>query len=297
LRARLAAPRGAAHFRNNANDPYFSSCVAARFHGFRILPVDGISLMTPGESSAKPPRDKRRVRLGLRVLVVEDDEQVASVLSTLLETEGYETTVSNTAEGGLDRLRHQHFHLLVSDYWLPDRTGAWMLHEASASGYLRNTAVLVVTAEHRPQGVENLTVLRKPLDLDDFLRNVHDVLAPVRQEEMLRATQELESAGAPETEADGARVELSLYTSAGSPSSLKAVRNLMSLLSNYDPVQVRLSVRDLSREAHDQASEDRIAFTPTLVKRNEPKVWVLGSLDDIAVVEDLLAHAGVDRKK
>jgi DNA-binding response OmpR family regulator len=259
--------------------------------------VDGFSLNRPGETSTKAHRDKHRARLGLRVLVVEDDEQVASVLSALLETEGYETTMATTAEAGLDQLRNHHFHLLVSDYWLPDRTGAWMLHEATAAGLMNATAVLVVTAEHRPQGVENLTVLRKPLDLDDFLRTVHDVLAPIRHEELRRAREELESQEVPARDATAPRVELSLYTSAGSPSSLKAVRNLMSLLSHYDPLEVRLSVRDLSREAHEQAAEDRIAFTPTLVKRNDPKVWVLGTLDDPTVIEDLLAHAGVERKK
>ncbi len=243
----------------------------------------------------KPSR--RRIGLGLRVLVVEDDEQVCTVLSALLESEGYDVAVAGTAEQGLAKLRERQFHLLVSDYWLPDRTGAWMLGEASAAGLLNSCKVLVITGEHRPQGVENLIVLRKPLDLDDFLRHVHDILAPLRQEEVERHKQEVLQA---ERDSEGVapRIELVLYISASSPSSLKAVRNLMALLEGYDKPSVRVTICDLSRDPGKMADEDRIAFTPTLVKRHpDPRVWILGDLEDTAIVSDLLAHAGVERAR
>lgn len=253
--------------------------------------------LTSAPATTKSAPRRRALGLGLRVLVVEDDEQVATVLAALLESEGYEVAVAGTAEAGLQTLRAGSFHLLVSDYWLPDRTGAWMIQEASNGGLLRSCRVLVVTAEHRPQGVENLTVLRKPLDLDDFLRQVHDVLAPLRQEELERASQEVRHA-VNETAATSARLELVLYISSSSASSLKALRNLNALLDGYDRSTVRLTVCDLSRDPGGLADEDRIAFTPTLVKRlPEPKVWILGDLEDTRIVSDLLAHSGVERTR
>lgn len=254
--------------------------------------------MAEPDFSPKPPKRREHKRasvLGLRVLVVEDDEQVATVLSALLESEGYEVGVAVTAEDGLAKLRASSYHLLVSDYWLPDRTGAWMLNEASAAGLLKTCKVLVITAEHRPQGVENLTVLRKPLDLDDFLRQVHDVLAPLRQEELERARLEVQHAVG-ETGGFDPRIDFVLYISSASPSSLKALRNLTALLDEYDRAAIRLTVCDLSRDPTRLAEEDRIAFTPTLVKRHpEPKVWILGDLEESEVVSDLLAHAGIER--
>lgn len=243
----------------------------------------------------KPPRGG----LGLRVLCVEDDEQVQTVLAALLESEGYEVAVASSAGAGLEFLRRQAFHLVISDYWLPDKTGAWMLGEASRAGLLGATQVLVITAEHRPQGVENLRVLRKPLDLDDFLRVVHDVLAARRQEELQRAREEVQKV---HPKADGSagpvRIELMLYISSSSPSSLKALRNLRNLLADYEAAQVRLAVIDLSKEGSAEADEDRIAFTPTLVKRKpDPKVWILGDLEDAEIVADLLGHSGVDRHR
>ena len=92
------------------------------------------------------------------------------------------------------------------------------------------------------------------------------------------------------------RIELTLYISTSSPSSLKALRNLQTLLSEYDGRQIGLTICDLSREGAVTAEEDRIAFTPTLVKRNpEPKVWILGDLAEPDLVVDLLAHSGVER--
>ena len=260
--------------------------------------MDALELTAPGKRN-RDGHDKRRARgLGLRVLVVEDDEQVATVLSTLLESEGYEVAVAVTAEAGLRHLRGKPFHLVVSDYWLPDRTGAWMLNEASKAGLLRHSQVLVITAEHRPQGVENLLVLRKPLDLDDFLRHVHDILAPVRQEELERVKQEVEQSVRQQEGSDAAQVQLTLYISTSSPSSLKALRNLQRLLGEYDPKSVRLTVCDLSRDTSGSAEEDRIAFTPTLVKRSpDPKVWILGDLENPEIVADLLAHSGVERAR
>ena len=243
-------------------------------------------------------RRRTATNLGLRVLCVEDDEQVLSVLAALLENEGYEVATAATAEQGLAHLSSRRFHLVVTDYWLPDRTGAWMLSEASNRGILQETPVLVITAEHRPQGVENLTIVRKPLDLDDFLGTVRSSLQSVREKEVSQAVQDLERTF-PGGVADAiARIDLALYISPSSPSSLKALRNVNALLARFEPSQVRFSVYDLSKDPSPYADEDRIAFTPTLVKRwPEPRVWVLGDLDDVGVVADLLSHCGVERRQ
>jgi CheY-like chemotaxis protein len=256
-----------------------------------------------GGASARPGgavrrNRKTRSRLSLRVLCIEDDEQVLSVLADLLHSEGYDVATATTAEAGLAHLRKGTFDLIVTDYWLPDRTAAWMLGEASQQGVLHDTPVLVITAEHRPQGVENLKVLRKPLDLDDFIGIVEQSLQPARESEVERTRREFESRYKKQDGESSVKVDLALYISASSPSSLKAVRNLKRLLSEYDAGQVRLHVYDLSRTAAATADEDRIAFTPTLVKRwPEPKMWVLGDLDDASVVSDLLAHCGVERHR
>jgi len=89
-----------------------------------------------------------------------------------------------------------------------------------------------------------------------------------------------------------------LYISEASTSSLRALRNLQVLLEGYEPSQVDLHVVDLSKERPPSFDEDRITFTPTLVRRTpEPRVYLLGTLENLQTVTDLLSDAKVERRK
>ncbi len=89
------------------------------------------------------------------------------------------------------------------------------------------------------------------------------------------------------------KVELVLYVSSASPSSLLARRNLERLLERFDSNEIHVTICDLVRDPL-AGEEDRIAFTPTLVKKSPgPKIWVLGNLRDPQIVEDLLGGCGV----
>src|SRR5690606_23252575 len=93
------------------------------------------------------------------------------------------------------------------------------------------------------------------------------------------------------------RIELVLYVSSSSPASARARRNLERALAGYDAAKVSLVVVDLSRPGAESAPDDRVAFTPTLVKRvPPPRTWLLGDLRDLRVLRQLLEDAGVARK-
>ena len=92
----------------------------------------------------------------------------------------------------------------------------------------------------------------------------------------------------------GARVELVLYISAASPSSVRAVANLQRLLRRYRSGQVALSVRDLTEDPA-CGDADQITFTPTLCKRQpEPPMWILGDLSRPEPLLELLSFHGVE---
>jgi DNA-binding response OmpR family regulator len=116
--------------------------------------------------------------LGCKVLIVEDDPDVASALSETLTGEGFEVETAGNAEDGLSRLGGGGFKLVIADYNLPGRTGTSMLQEAAKTGLLAASKVLLVTGESNPEGVSGLKVLKKPLLPDLFLREVFAILAP-----------------------------------------------------------------------------------------------------------------------
>jgi CheY-like chemotaxis protein len=236
--------------------------------------------------------------LSLKVLVVEDDGAIREAISDALSSEGYLVTAVESAEEGLRELEAGGQHLVVTDYMLPGQHGTWLVREAQQRGLLAQGQALLITAHPNPERVPGLKVLRKPVDLHEFLLEVYVALGPARDAELARARRELVEALPPAPAPAGRRAEFVLYVSAASPASLKALRNMQRLLVEHDASQVRFTVCDLSREASLSADEDRIVFTPTLVKRYpEPKTWVLGDLENLEMVADLLRHAGVDRKR
>jgi CheY-like chemotaxis protein len=235
--------------------------------------------------------------LGLRILCIEDDVDTCEVIVELLRREGYEVSSATTAEQAMKELRGASFQLVISDYMLPDELGSALIQRARAEGVLkRETPVLIFTAHPSPERPEGTMVLRKPLAVDMFLRTVYDILAPAREAEMEKAKQTvMERFHEP---SDSVRAELILYVSAASPASLRALRNMEELLAAHVPGQVKFEVVDLSKESPASVDEDRIAFTPTLVQRRpDPRTWILGDLHNIQVVADLLAYAGVEKKK
>src|SRR4029078_2278928 len=103
------------------------------------------------------------------ILLVEDDEDTRQLLAVALEAQSYEVSLAGDAAEGLKARAREHFHLILTDYDLPGKTGAAMLREASARRLVDGAATLVVTAHPDPEGVEETTLVRKPLDLEKYL--------------------------------------------------------------------------------------------------------------------------------
>ncbi len=110
----------------------------------------------------------------LPVLVVDDDEAIASTVGRFLNAKGYDVTVVNDGEEALEKLRTGAFPVVVSDIYIDRVTGLDVLREAKAAA--PEAAVILMTA----RGSVRTTVeaemagafeyLAKPFDLADLLR-------------------------------------------------------------------------------------------------------------------------------
>jgi len=219
-----------------------------------------------------------------RILVVEDDPDQRCALAEILRGEGYEASEAESAEGALDLLQHQPYDLIVTDYDLGGATGLWLAQIATRTASKAPRALLVTGHERIDEATDGLKVLRKPLDLPRFLAEVDQALRfepePIAQ-----------SLVPPQ------RIALTLYVSE-SLSSRRTLRELQTLLEQYEAPQIALTVVDLSKEPADQAEEQRVVVTPTLLKTfPPPQVWVAGELRDPDVVVALLDQASVEMKK
>ncbi|HEX4478687.1 MAG TPA: response regulator transcription factor [Polyangiaceae bacterium] len=131
-----------------------------------------------------------------RILIVEDDESISLGLRMNLEAEGYEVSVAEDGEAGLDRVRTgDPLDLVVLDVMLPRRNGIEVLRLLRSEG--NSVPIIVLSA----RGAEMDKVLglelgaedyvTKPFGLAELLARVRavlrrDAIARPRSEEIVR---------------------------------------------------------------------------------------------------------------
>ncbi|HXE76053.1 MAG TPA: response regulator [Candidatus Xenobia bacterium] len=129
-----------------------------------------------------------------RVLVVDDDEHLRSVLATLLETAGYQVTTAGDGAEGLQRLEREPFDLMLLDVWMPRMTGLEVLTQLKSRA--PSLRVILLTADDTPDTVlhalrdQAYQFVRKPFDPEALLAAVGNALgagAAVQPIEVLSA--------------------------------------------------------------------------------------------------------------
>lgn len=58
-----------------------------------------------------------------KILIVDDEIEIAELISTLLEHEGYNTVIKNNAEDALIEINNYNFDLIILDIMLPNMSG------------------------------------------------------------------------------------------------------------------------------------------------------------------------------
>jgi DNA-binding response OmpR family regulator len=112
-----------------------------------------------------------------RILVIEDDPDIARMIALNLRNEGFEVTVEGDADSGLVRLARERHNLLVLDLMLPGLDGLHVCREVrKRAEYLPIIIVSAKSAEaHRILGLE--------LGADDYVAkpfSLHELVARVR---------------------------------------------------------------------------------------------------------------------
>lgn len=140
--------------------------------------------------------------MGQRVLVVEDEEDIAFPLVRTLEREGYEVTWVDSGQKALDSLASDPSEVVILDLGLPDFDGLEVCRKARDAGY--TGAIMIVTA----RGGELDRVVGLDYGADDYLAKpfgLAELQARVRA--LLRRTASL-AAVAPEAADGGLRIDV-----------------------------------------------------------------------------------------
>jgi DNA-binding response OmpR family regulator len=101
----------------------------------------------------------------LRLLVAEDEPHTRRILTTLLDSAGFQVTAEATGSGALARIRgHEVFDLVLLDLVLPEVEGLDVLREIRRLPHRKSVPVVVLTA--KGQDVDRTEAFS--LGADDF---------------------------------------------------------------------------------------------------------------------------------
>lgn len=118
-----------------------------------------------------------------RLLICEDDSDIAGLLQLMLARQGYQSDICTTAGEALKTLEQHHYDALLLDILLPDLNGLDLIRQLRQSADWKQLPIIVVSAianEARNQlegGIANIVDwLNKPLDQERLLQSVEEAL-------------------------------------------------------------------------------------------------------------------------
>ena len=85
--------------------------------------------------------------MGIRILVIEDDLEIADFLVRGLREEGFNVVLASDGDEGRHRLRGETWDVVLLDWWLPTVDGLTLLGEFRQKD--ANTPVLLLTGATR----------------------------------------------------------------------------------------------------------------------------------------------------
>ncbi|BCU82916.1 DNA-binding response regulator [Polycladomyces abyssicola] len=123
---------------------------------------------------------------GKRVLIIEDEPQLARFLELEFTHEGYQVIVEHDGRTGLDLALSQEFQVIILDIMLPDLSGLEVCRRIRAE---RNTPIIMLTARDAvPDRVSGLEAgaddyMTKPFAIEELLARVRAIQRRVAPEQ------------------------------------------------------------------------------------------------------------------
>src|SRR3989344_4016218 len=116
----------------------------------------------------------------MRILIIEDEEEIASFIKKGLSAENFAVDVASTGERGFELVRENDYDLIILDIKLPGKDGITICREIRSSKKLMPILMLSVKTE-TPIKVESLNVgaddyLTKPFSFEELLARVRALL-------------------------------------------------------------------------------------------------------------------------
>lgn len=116
-----------------------------------------------------------RVHLAHRVLIVEDEPNIAESLSWILHRDGFDVATETSGGAALARIASERPDLLILDAMLPERSGFDILRDIRAAPDISSLPVIMLTAKSQTRDREAAETLGVDLFIAKPFSNAHVV--------------------------------------------------------------------------------------------------------------------------
>ena len=119
---------------------------------------------------------------GKKILVVDDEQQLALAVKIRLQSSGYEVVTASDGKKGLELIEREQPDLVILDVLMPVMDGYEVYHLLRENPVTKEIPVIIVTAKgerkDRQLGLEGPTYnyLTKPFQIEELLAKVREVL-------------------------------------------------------------------------------------------------------------------------
>lgn len=123
----------------------------------------------------------------MRILLVEDEEEIRKIINMNLVMEGYEVVTAVNGMKALEIAQNQHFDLIILDVMLPELDGFQICEQVR----LRNSKVGIIIVSAKDTSQDRITGLKlgaddyltKPFNLEELLLRIAKLLKRYSDEE------------------------------------------------------------------------------------------------------------------
>ena len=132
------------------------------------------------ENLVELDKNKEMKSSQMKILVIDDSEQVTTMLSKFFNAKGFEITIANDPIIGINHIREEHFDVILLDISMPVVSGIGVIELLAGEDTLKNQNIFIFSGVTLPEiQLKNLLrrdgisgFLKKPIDLDVLLKKI-----------------------------------------------------------------------------------------------------------------------------
>lgn len=132
----------------------------------------------------------------MKILIIEDEYNLAEIISDSLKKEQYSTDISQDGEEGLYLAENNEYDLIILDVMLPNLNGFEILKKIREKGVASKIIMLTArsTLEDKLEGLENGAndYLVKPIHIEELIARVNILLKGINNNSSIITYQDLE---------------------------------------------------------------------------------------------------------